>query len=72
MAELPRKFPEYSIMYKTLAKRIQDLERKMKSSDSNEANEIQKSIDMYLSEMQKIREIFPERFFEDLDSNDQS
>ena len=42
MESLPKKFPEYSIMYKTLSKRIEDLEQKLKQT--NEIAEIQKNI----------------------------
>ena len=64
MESLPKKFPEYSIMYKTLSKRIEDLEQKLKQT--NEIAEIQKNIKKYKMERQKIKEMFPERFFEKL------
>ena len=40
MESLPKKFPEYSIMYKILSKKIEDLELKLKQT--NEIAEIQK------------------------------
>ena len=64
MESLPKKFPEYSIMYKTLSKRIEDLEQKLKQT--NEIVEIQKKIKKYKIERQKIKEMFPEHFFEKL------
>ena len=68
MESLPKKFPEYSIMYKTLSKRIEDLELKLKLKQTNEIAEIQKKIKKYKIERQKIKEMFPEHFFEKLDN----
>ena len=65
MDEIPQKFPEYSIMYKTLAKRVCQLESaKEESTNPDEIEDIQKSIDSYKSEMEKIKKMFPEKFFE--------
>lgn len=65
MNKLPEKFPEYSIMYKTLVKRICQLESaKEKSINPGEIACIQKSIDNYKSEIEKIKKMFPEKFFE--------
>lgn len=64
MESLPKKFPEYLIMYKTLSKRIEDLELKLKQT--SEIAEIQKNIKKYKIERQKIKEMFPEDFFEKL------
>ena len=64
MDKLPEKFPEFSIMYKTLAKRVCQLESaKEKSTNPNEIEGIQKSIDNYKYEMDKIKKMFPENFF---------
>ena len=64
MESLPKKFPEYLIMYKTLSKRIEDLELKLKQT--SEIAKIQKNIKKYKIERQKIKEMFPEDFFEKL------
>ena len=68
MSKLPEKFPEYSIMYKTLTKKIRDLESKIKSASSEESIDIQKNIKNFKLEKQKIKKMFPENFFENLES----
>lgn len=60
MDKLPKKFPEYIIMYKTLTKKILDLKRKSKPS-----SEIQNKIKEYELERTKIANMFPENFFDD-------
>ena len=70
MSKLPKKFPEYSIMYKTLTRKILELEEKKKSADSESINSIQKSIEEYKLEKEKIKKMFPENFFEDLENNE--
>ena len=62
MNKLPKRFPEFSIMYKTLTKKIHELETK-----SNFDKDIQKEIERYESEREKIRKMFPEGFFENRD-----
>jgi hypothetical protein len=65
MTELPKKFPEYSLMYKTLNKKIQGLENKKEQiSDETVLTKIQSDINQYKKEMNKIKSIFPENFFE--------
>ena len=63
---LPKNFPEYSILYKTLNKKIQDLENK-KAQTQNEStlDEIQSNIEQYQKEANRIKSIFPEDFFEE-------
>ena len=68
MSKLPEKFPEYSIMYKTLTKKIKDLELKLKSASSEESIDIQKNIKNFKQERQKIKKMFPKDFFENLES----
>ena len=63
MSELPEKFPEYSIMYKTLSKKITELE-KIKEN-TQEIDEIQLKIQNYQNELNKIRKMFPDGFFDD-------
>ena len=56
MGELPKNFPEYSIMYKTLFKKIKELE--------NESSETKLKIKKYQTELNKIKKMFPEGFFD--------
>jgi peptidoglycan hydrolase CwlO-like protein len=66
MSKLPKNFPEYSIMYKTLNKKIQDLKyKKTQTQDKSIINEIQLNIEKYQKEIERIKSIFPENFFED-------
>lgn len=65
MSKLPKNFPEYSLLYKNLNKKITDLENQQrKTRDKSEAKEIQLKIESYQKEMKKIESIFPEDFFE--------
>ncbi len=65
MTEVPKKFPEYSIMYKTLSKKIQELKnKKEQTQEKSTLDEIQSKIEQYQKEMNKIKSIFPENFFE--------
>ena len=64
MSKLPEKFPEYSIMYKTLSKKIMELE-KIKNTQESEIDEIQLKIQNYQNELNKIRKMFPDGFFDD-------
>ncbi len=54
MTELPKKFPEYLILYKTLTKKIEELDSE---SDKDK-------IKKYENERVKIRNMFPENFFD--------
>ncbi len=67
MVELPENFPEYSIMYKTLSNQIKMLEKSKKSKREKEIEEIQSKIDKYHLEMIKIKQMFPDNFFEEID-----
>jgi len=67
MKELPEKFPEYSIMYKTLSKQIKLL--KKTKVTSKEENEINLKIQKYQRELNKIKEKFPENYFDEFDSS---
>ena len=58
MGKLPKNFPEYSIMYKTLFKKIKELEKE------NESNEINLKIKNYRTELDKITKMFPDEFFD--------
>ena len=58
MNDIPKRFPEYSIMYKTILNQIKKLEREDKSL------EIQNKIKMYTLELKKIESMFPKNFFE--------
>ncbi len=66
MTKLPKNFPEYSILYKTLNKKIQDLEnQKDQTHDESTLDEIQSKIERYQKEIDRIKSIFPEDFFEE-------
>ena len=63
MVRLPEKFPEYSIMYKTILKQIKYLEEiKMGSEDKIE---IQTKINNYKIELNKIKKKFPDNYFDE-------
>ena len=65
MTDLPKNFPEYSILYKTLNKKIRDLEnKKTQTLDESTLDEIQSKIEQYQKEIYKIKSLFPEDFFE--------
>ena len=66
MEELPEKFPEYSIMYKTLTKQIKALEQRKENTQENEVEEIKLKIQKYESEKIRIKKMFPDNFFERL------
>ena len=70
MSKLPKKFPEYLILYKTLTKKIQDLEQTIESVKPEMRISFQKSIDRYILEKEKIKKIFPEKFFDSLEDNE--
>ena len=57
MNKLPKKFPEYLILYKTFANQIKLLEKR---------KEINAKIENYQSELIKIRRMFPDKFFEEI------
>ena len=61
MKELPKRFPEYSIMHKTILKQIKKLEEDIILK--NNQTEIQNKIKMYKLELEKIEKMFPENFF---------
>jgi len=63
MDKLPKNFPEYSIMYKTLLKKIKELEKK-ESTQENELLEIESKIKNYQIELNKIKKMFPDGFFD--------
>ena len=65
MGELPEKYPEYSIMYKTLSKQIKSLEQRKEKAQESEKNEIVLKIQRYESEMSKIKKMFPDNFFDE-------
>jgi predicted patatin/cPLA2 family phospholipase len=61
MKELPEKFPEYSIMYKTITNQIKSLKQK---NEEMEVEEIKLKIQRYESEKTRIEKMFPDNFFE--------
>lgn len=70
MSKLPKKFPEYLILYRTLTKKIQDLEQTMESVKPDIKINIQKSISTYMLEKEKIKKMFPEKFFDILEDSE--
>ena len=64
MKNLPEKFPEYIIMYKTLSKKILQLNDEKEKLDKEEFEKIQEKIKKYESEQEKIKDMFPKDFFE--------
>lgn len=66
MVELPKNFPEYSIMCKTLSNQIKNLEKSKENLQGKEREEIQSKIDNYQLEITKIKKKFPDNFFEEL------
>lgn len=66
MTELPKNFPEYSLMYKTLNKKILELKDKLeKSTDPNINKKIKEQIERFQKESNRIKSLFPENFFKD-------
>ncbi len=64
MSKLPEKFPEYSIMYKTLSKQIQELKKRKASTQESEIKKTQSKIQSYQAELNKIKKMFPDNFFD--------
>ncbi len=64
MSKLPEKFPEYSIMYKTLSKQIKELEKRKDNTQEREIEKIQLKIQNYQIELDKIKKMFPDNFFD--------
>ena len=64
MDNLPKKFPEYSIMYKTISNQIILLEKRIKDAKEQELKEINAKIENYQLELNKIKNMFPDKFFE--------
>ncbi len=65
MSKLPEKFPEYSIMYKTLSKQIKELEKRRENTQESEIKKIQLKIQSYQTELNKIKKMFPDNFFDE-------
>jgi hypothetical protein len=64
--ELPENFPEFSIMYKTLTTQINKLKKDKENFKDKEREEIELKIQIYESEITKIKKKFPDNFFEEL------
>ena len=63
MNELPKRFPEYSIMYKTLKKQIKELEKQQ--TNQKDSDENKSKIQQYEKELDKIKKMFPENYFDE-------
>ena len=65
LAKLPKNFPEYSLMYKILDKKISELKTALSQSTGNTQKEkLQNQLSEYQKELKKIKSLFPENFFE--------
>jgi len=64
MSKLPEKFPEYSIMYKTLSKQINELKKRKANAQESEIRKIELKIQSYQVEINKIKKMFPDNFFD--------
>jgi len=64
MGKLPEKFPEYSIMYKTISNQIKLLENNKINFEENTTK-----IKNYQRELNKIKEKFPDNYFDEFDSS---
>ncbi len=65
MSKLPEKFPEYSIMYKTLSGQIKELKKREEDAQESEIRKIQLKIQSYQTELNKIKRMFPDNFFDE-------
>jgi len=65
MNKLPEKFPEYLIMCKTLSMQINQLKKRKENAQESEIDEIQLKIQSYQAELNKIKKMFPDNFFEE-------
>jgi len=64
--ELPENFPEFSIMCKTLTSQINKLKKDKENLKDKEREEIELKIQIYESEIIKIKKKFPDNFFDEL------
>ena len=64
MDELPKKFPEYSIMYKTISNQIKNLQEQKEDTSKEETAKIDSKITKYQEELDRIKKMFPNSFFE--------
>lgn len=62
MGVLPKKFPEYSIMYKTILKQIAELEKRKENTTDDEFGKMESRIQKYQVELDKIKKMFPDNF----------
>ena len=62
MGELPEKFPEYSIMYRTISNQIKSLQKQ--KEDVQDTTKIDSKITKYQEELNRIKKMFPDNFFE--------
>ena len=63
MNELPKNFPEYSIMYKVLLKKIKELDKEKQRTQKDELDKIELKLKKYQTELNKIEKMFPDGFF---------
>ena len=65
--KMPKNFPEYSIMYKTLSRQVKKLKQQTKDAHESQAGDIKLKIERYESEIIKIKKMFPSNYFEGVD-----
>ena len=64
MSKLPKGFPEYSIMYRTLKKQIKELQKE-EVLNEKKADRHKSKIHQYEKELEKIKKMFPENYFDE-------
>jgi len=65
LAKIPKNFPEYSLMYKILDKKIFELKTALnQTTEKIQREKIQNQLSEYKKELEKIRSMFPDNFFE--------
>ena len=64
--KLPENFPEFSIMYKTLTSQINKLKKDKENLKDKEREKIELKIQIYESEITKIKKKFQNNFFDEL------
>ncbi len=52
-------------MYKTLSKQIKELEKRRENTQESEIEKIQLKIQSYQTELNKIKKMFPDNFFDE-------
>lgn len=65
MTDLPKNFPEFSLMYKILDKKICELKINLDElTDPTQRKKTQDQIEKYQKEAIRIKSLFPDNFFD--------